>query len=233
MRARWSSFGAEAIALARQAILLPFDAGAPVVPLRVEPGDDVAIFVHGLMASAGVLRPLRAAVSRHPRVHAAALTYAPGPGVEPLAARLGDLAASLDAGARLHLVGHSLGGIVARFWAQRTKDPRVVQTISLASPFAGVRGARAVPLGFARDLDPDGPVLREVRLADVAPRIPHLSIIAGADALVPAPVTQALPHGDVIVIDDVGHNGLLFDAAVARHVERRILAASRRDARFP
>lgn len=225
MRARLSSFGAEAIALARQALLLPFDAGAPVLPSRVEPGDDVVVFVHGLMASAGVLRPLRAAVSRHPRVHAAALTYAPGPGVEALAARLGELAASIAPGARLHLLGHSLGGIVARFWAQRFRDPRVVQTISLASPFAGLRGARAVPLGFARDLDPDGAILREVRLGTGEPRIPHLSIIAAADTLVPAPVTQALPHGEVIVVDGIGHNGLLFDPVVARHVERRVLAS--------
>jgi pimeloyl-ACP methyl ester carboxylesterase len=221
---RFRSIGAEALAFARQAMLLPLDAGAPVLPANVGADDDVVIFVHGLLASAGVLRPLRAAVTRYPRVHAAALTYAPGPGVAPLAERLGALARELPDEARLHLVGHSLGGVVARYWAQRANDPRVVQTISLASPFAGVRGARAVPLGFARDLDPDGPVLREVRLGPRA-AIPHLSIIAGADALVPAPVTQALPHGEVLLLEDAGHNALLFDARVARAVAARIVAA--------
>jgi triacylglycerol lipase len=224
---RFSSIGAEALAFAKQALLLPLDAGAPIVPINVGDGDDVAIFVHGIFASAGVLRPLRAAVCRYPRVHAAALTYAPGPGVERLAARLGELAGSIPSTARLHLIGHSLGGIVARFWARRAGDPRVVQTISLASPFAGVRGARAVPFGFARDLDPDGAVLREIRLDVGEVRIPHLSIVAGADALVPAPVTQALPHGDVIILDDVGHNALLFDARVAQHVASRIIALRR------
>jgi hypothetical protein len=88
-----------------------------------------------------------------------------------------------------------------------------------------VRGARVVPLGFARDLDPDGPILREVRLAPTLAPIPHLSIIAGADALVPAPVSQALPHGDVVVLDGLGHNALLFDDGVAGHVVRRVLAS--------
>src|SRR5580692_3270252 len=69
----------EALAFARQGWLLRHDTSEPVIPRDVAPGDDVVVFLHGLFATAGVLRPLRAAVARHPFVHTATFTYLPGP----------------------------------------------------------------------------------------------------------------------------------------------------------
>jgi pimeloyl-ACP methyl ester carboxylesterase len=190
----------------------------------VAAGDDVVVFLHGLFATAGVLRPLRAAVARHPRLHTAALTYLPGPGVESIAQQLGALVAAVPAHARLHLVGHSLGGIVARYFALESRDPRVVQTISLATPFAGVPRAAWLGLHSARDLSHGSAILRRIALHPDAAAIPHLSIIAGADTLVDTPVSHALPGGDVQIIDARGHNALLFDPDVARAVALRVLS---------
>ncbi len=222
--------GLEAMAFARQAWLLRHDLFEPVVPANVGDDDDVVVFLHGLFASAGVLRPMRSQIMRHAGMHAAALTYGPGPGVDEIAGRLTGLLRDLPSTASVHLVGHSLGGIVARYYAQEISDVRVVQTISLSSPFAGV--PRAAWLGFegARDLDPDSPLLRRLRLRSAGHAVPHLSIIAGADKLVKTPVAHALPGGDVTVMPDRGHNTLLFDEEVARVVERRIL--DRRRARL-
>lgn len=215
--------GREAMAFARQAWLLRHDLLEPVVPANVGDDDDVVVFLHGLFASAGVLRPMRAQIMRHVGIHAAALSYAPGPGVDEIAARLTVLLRDLPDSSRIHLVGHSLGGIVARYYAQEIGDDRVVQTVSLSSPFAGV--PRAAWLGFdgARDLDPESPLLRRLRLRSGNHAVPHLSIIAGADSLVKSPIAHALPGGDVTVMKDRGHNTLLFDEEVARVVERRIL----------
>jgi triacylglycerol lipase len=213
----------EALAFARQGLLLRHDVSAPVIPAGVRPGDDVVIFLHGLFATAGVVRPLRAAVAHHPFLHTAALTYLPGPGVATIAGRLGELAAHIPRTARLHLVGHSMGGLVARWFALESGDRRVVQTISLATPFGGVPAATWLGLASGRDLSPQSGVLRRIALHPDATRIPHLSIIAGADTLVIAPVSHALPGGDVKVMDGRGHNTLLFDDEVARVVERRIL----------
>jgi triacylglycerol lipase len=214
----------EALAFARQGWLLRHDTAEPVIPRGVARGDDVVVFLHGLFATAGVLRPLRAAVAKHARVHTAALSYLPGPGVRELAGRLGALVAAVPEGARLHLVGHSLGGVVSRYFALEAKDPRVVGTISLASPFAGVKGAAWLGIESVRDLHPSSAVLRRILLHPDAAAIPHLSIIAGADSLVDAPRAHALPGGDVIVMERRGHNTLLFDDEVARVVERRILS---------
>lgn len=214
----------EAIAFARQGILLRHDTAEPVIPEDVAPGDDVVVFLHGLFATAGVLRPLRAAVARHPSLHTGALTYFPGPGIDAIAAKLADLVSRLPPDAHVHLVGHSLGGIVTRYFALTSKDPRVVQTISLATPFAGVPRAAWLGLKSARELDAESPILRRIRLHPDAPSIPHLSIIAGSDTLVDAPVAHALPGGDVLVMDGLGHNALLFDEEVARAVALRVLS---------
>jgi pimeloyl-ACP methyl ester carboxylesterase len=212
----------EVVAFFHQGLLIHHDTAEPVIPDHVAPGDDVVVFLHGLFATAGVLRPLRAAVARHPALHTGALTYFPGPGVEAIAAKLRELCAALPAHARLHLVGHSLGGIVARWFALEAKDARVVQTISLATPFAGVPRAAWLGIHSTRDLDTTSPILRKIRLHPDAASIPHLSIIGGADGLVD--VAHALPGGDVLVMDARGHNALLFDEEVARAVEQRILS---------
>jgi pimeloyl-ACP methyl ester carboxylesterase len=215
-------------AWARQASLIHHDVLEPSLPARAQGGDDIVVLLHGLFATAGVLRPLRRALERHRGVHSAALTYAPGPGVEELAQKLGSLVRELPEGARLHLVGHSMGGVVARYFAQEIGDPRVAQTISMASPFAGIKRAALLGFGGARDLDPQSELLRRVRLgAAGSPQIPHLSIIAASDVIVPAPISHALPGGEVALMEGRGHNALLFDAEVAGLIERRVLAVAR------
>jgi hypothetical protein len=51
-----------------------------------------------------------------------------------------------------------------------------------------------------------------------------LSIVADADQFVRSPISHALPGGDVAVIRECGHNGLLYHREVAELLERRILA---------
>jgi triacylglycerol lipase len=222
------SAGREMAALARQALLLPYDLKLPDLPVAAQPGEDVLIFLHGLFATAGVLRPMRSTVAKHAGIHDIALSYPPGPGIEAIAARIGHIVAKLPAQIRVHLIGHSLGGIVARFFAQEMNDGRIVQTISMASPFAGVTGVKMLGFDGARDMAPNSPLLRRIVLgAGRTPAIPHLSIVAAHDAFVRSPVSHALPGGDVIVMAGRGHNALLFDEEVARIVERRVLSFRR------
>jgi pimeloyl-ACP methyl ester carboxylesterase len=213
----------EAVSLARQAWLLPHDLLTPVLPQDCEPGDDVVVLLHGLFASAGVLRPLGTTMSQHMGVHTATMSYPPGPGVDELSTRLRHLLDTLPPKVRLHLVGHSLGGIILRYLAQQGTEPRIVQTISLASPFAGVPRAAWLGLSGTKDLDEDSPLLRALRLDAASCEIPHLSIIAGSDHLVRSPIAHALPGSEVIVLEGRGHNTLLFDHEVAQLVTKRIL----------
>lgn len=213
----------EAMAFARQATLLHRDLAAEY-PVEARSGADVVVLLHGLFATAGVLRPLRAHVERAAAARTASFTYAPGAGVESLADRLADLVAELPRDVRIHLVGHSLGGVVVRWFVQELGgDPRVVQTISMASPFAGTRHARFAPAGAGRDIAPGSEVL--ARLGQSLPRaahLPHLSIVASDDALVPD--SAVLGSGDTLLVGECGHNGLLYHPEVFDEIVRRVRA---------
>lgn len=224
--------GREVAAYARQALLIRHDAEAPVLPAEARDGDDVIVLLHGMFATAGVLRPLRDALARHqgpavvPPIHTAAVSYPFAQGICAAAERLASALSTLPPGARLHLCGHSLGGIVCRYYALEAGDDRVVQTLSMATPFGGVPGARLLGMECARDLEPSSSVLRRILAsADDAP--PHLSIVAGSDALVRSPVAHALPGGEVRVMEGRGHSTLLFDREVAVIILRRVLELRR------
>lgn len=224
--------GREVAAYARQALLIRHDAEAPVIPAEARDGDDVIVLLHGMFATAGVLRPLREAIAQHvapvvsPPIHQAAVSYPFAQGICAAADRLAAALSALPAGVRLHLCGHSLGGVVCRYYALESGDRRVAQTISMATPFGGVPGARLLGMECARDLEPSSRVLRRILLGgDGAP--PHLSIVAGSDALVRSPVAHALPGGEVRVMDGRGHSTLLFDREVAVIILRRVLALRR------
>jgi pimeloyl-ACP methyl ester carboxylesterase len=195
------------------------------LPRGAAPGDDVIVALHGLFASAGALGSLRSRLERWTRSHSTSFTYSTWPGVPELAETLGKVVADLPPGVRIHLVGHSTGGVVARWFVlAHGGDPRVVQTISLGSPFRGTQHARWMPAPVARDISPGSPVLKELsRLARSGRSVPHLSVVAGHDRV----VTETSVHcaGDVVVLDDLGHNQLLFDERAARVVARRIIAS--------
>jgi pimeloyl-ACP methyl ester carboxylesterase len=209
----------EARALFRLATLLPLDLSRSV-PLDIRTGDDVAVLVHGSLATGGAWRPLRRRLESK-KAFVVTFTYGPGAGVREVAAEIAAILDGLPAGARIHLVGHSLGGLAVRWFVQEMPhDARVVQTISVAPPFAGARGAWLFPGPAGRDMQRGSATLS--RLAETAgyAGIPHLSIFGTADTAVPADTT--FPVGDRLVVPDAGHNTLLFDAAVVDRVVEAI-----------
>jgi hypothetical protein len=219
----------EARAFARQAVLLPRDVERPVIPRDVAPSEEVVVVLHGLFATAGVLRPLRAKLERAGGVRTATLSYAPHVGVREVAARVVKLLAKIPETARVHLVGHSMGGVVARYVAVTAEDSRIVHTVALASPFGGLRGASLLSVDVARDMEPESEVLRTIRTSQRGRAVPHLSILAGSDALFKNPIVHALPDGEVVVLPDRGHNALLFDEECLDIVDARVRAHLGRD----
>lgn len=185
-------------------------------------GDDIVVLVHGLFATAGVLRPLRKHIEMRTGAHTASFTYPPGPGIRSLAAQLGALVADLPSETRIYLIGHSIGGLVVRWFVQELGgDPRVVYTISLASPFSGTRHARFLPSQIGRDIVPESPLLAALeRGARRNLGVPHLSIAADHDHVVPS--GAFLAAGDRRVARTAGHNSVLYRADVAGWIEERI-----------
>jgi pimeloyl-ACP methyl ester carboxylesterase len=214
----------EASALARQARLLRHGLFA-VVPK--EAPDDVVVLVHGFLATAGVLRPLAERLESETGAQAASFTHLPGEGVERIARRVEALVRRLPPSTkRIHLVGHSVGGLASRYYVgELGGDPRVVQTVSIASPFSGVpRAALLLPGQLAKDLDPESPLLARLR-AGVGQGVPHFSIAGSHDALV---ASGALPSAEGLEVPGCGHNALLYDPVVLGEVVSRVRAAMAR-----
>jgi pimeloyl-ACP methyl ester carboxylesterase len=209
----------EARALLRVAALWPYDLEATIPVAHA--GEDVAVLVHGALATAGTFRPLREELERA-GVHTATFTYAPSFGVEEIAAGIRDLLQRLPGGVRIHLVGHSLGGLAVRWFVQEMgSDPRVVQTISLATPFEGARGAQLLPGPAGRDMKHKSPVLERLLASAARTGIPHLSILGTTDTAVSS--ETRFPVGDRLVIPYAGHNMLLFHADAVRAVRDRVV----------
>src|SRR5512140_1353835 len=138
---RFGPAGTEAMATLREVALMRRDL-LPVLP-KARAGDDVVVLVHGFLASAGVFRPMRARLEKEAGARVASFSHAPGLGVRRIARQLAELIDRIPQGTRIHLVGHSIGGLVARWYVQEMEGhTRVAQTISLATPFGGTRLAR-------------------------------------------------------------------------------------------
>ena len=158
--------GSERLALLREVALVPRDLAA-VVP-EARPGEDVVVLVHGFLASAGVFRPLRARLEQEAGARVATFTHAPGLGVRRIAKRLATLVDRIPRGTRITVIGHSLGGLVARWYVQELGGhARVAQTISLATPFGGVS---APPVLVGADISGKSALLAH----DVGERSPEL-----------------------------------------------------------
>lgn len=210
--------GVERLALLREVTLVPRDL-APVVP-EAQPGDDVVVLVHGFLASAGVFRPLRARLEREAGARVATFTHAPGLGIRRIARRLAALVDRIPPGARITVVGHSLGGVVARWYVQEMGGhERVAQTISLASPFGGID---VPPYLVGADLHEQSDLLRRIRENAHVCAVPHTSIVGEEDTLVVGVRTACLGFGEEIVLPERGHNALLFCERAAAIVIERI-----------
>lgn len=229
----------EANAIGRQSVLLPRRLTPRRVSLEASASAsiDVVFLLHGVLATAGVFVPLEKRLKSIGVQHLASFTYHPFRSIASLSQELARACANIPERARLHIVGHSLGGIVARHYVQFDGGAeRVRQTISLASPFFGTEVVRSLPGVIERltplvsELSPSSVVLEQLRDPHSIPKgVPHTSFVASGDMLVTPPTSAAFPHGDVVLIDGVGHNGMLFDETVAEQVCRRIVMARELD----
>jgi triacylglycerol lipase len=212
----------ETIATLREVVLMPRDLG-PVVPDDVEHADDVVVLVHGFFASAGVFRPMKQRLVHDVAAKVASFTHAPGTRIERIAQSLARLVDRIPGHARIHLVGHSLGGLVARFYVQELDGHhRVAQTISLGSPFGGTELARRFQFLVGNDLHRTSPLLAKLRSRAHEHEVPHTSIVADGDTMVVPAESAVFPRGDVLVLPGRGHNSLLFDPESIEHVVDRV-----------
>src|SRR5579875_751799 len=124
---------------------------------------------------------------------------------------------------RIHVVGHSMGGLVARYYVQRLGgDDRVHTLVTLGTPHQGTRAARLLPRGVCRQLTPSSQVVDE--LAEPAPgcRTRFVSFWSDLDALMSPKRVARIEHPDLnarnILVRGVGHMSLPIDRRIVREI---------------
>ena len=153
------------------------------------------------------------------------MTYAPvGNTVEQLADKLVvhvEEMLSRSGADKVHLVGHSLGGVVI---AQAIFDPRLtgrVETvITLGSPFGGSPWAGMLPVvDMVRALRAGSPLLTRLASTPLPDGVRWLSVTAALDIVVPGPRSAPPhPHAEHVTVSGVGHLGMLLSRRVIGYI---------------
>ena len=131
--------------------------------------------------------------------------------VEPLARRIDEVLAQSGA-SQLVLVGHSMGGLVARAYLRRYGAARVKRLVTLGTPHGGSELARFGVGESARQMRPGSAWLAALG----APPVDTLTIYSAHDNYVLSPANLELPGARRCVLDRIGHLAMLFSPRVAR-----------------
>jgi predicted alpha/beta hydrolase family esterase len=114
----------------------------------------------------------------------------------------------------LILVGHSMGGIVAAYYALKLADKTHVKAVlTMGSPFHGTKVAKIAFGECAHEMAPSSILLKEIEEERrKKPKIPFYCIATSLDHIV-VPPSSALMGEDPdreVVLDSCGHSSLLF-----------------------
>ena len=192
---------------------------------RPEATETPIVLIHGIIDNHAIFTVLEY-VLRH-RGFQTLSTYDYGlltHNIPGAAARLGGAIEELSAASgyeRVHVIGHSLGGLIARYYVQRLGgDSQVHTLVTLGTPHHGTQLAWAAPLlPLVRQLTPRSTVIQE--LAEPAPncRTRFLAFYSDIDHLVVPSHHARLDHPDLnvqnIPVRGVGHLSMPHNGGIA------------------
>ncbi|WP_224058475.1 lipase family alpha/beta hydrolase [Streptomyces kanamyceticus] len=198
---------------------------APRLPPDARPP---VLLLHGFIDNRSVFVLLRRALAKDGGRRVESLNYSPltcdihtaaellGRHIEELCERTGH--------ARVDIVGHSLGGLIARYYAQRLGgDVRVRTLVTLGTPHTGTRVA---PLADAhpivRQMRPGSAVIEELKEPAPGCRTHFVSFWSDLDQIMDPLETACVDHPDLtaqnIRVTGIGHLALPVHPAVANGI---------------
>jgi pimeloyl-ACP methyl ester carboxylesterase len=194
---------------------------------NIEAASTPILLVHGMIDNRGVFAVLTRRLRAYGFSRVVTLNYSPvtndiRAAAEGLATQVEALVARTGY-ERIHIVGHSLGGLIARYYVQRLGgDERVHTLVTLGTPHHGTLAAHLVPLQLGRQLRPNSDLFHE--LDEPAPDC-HTRFVAlwsDIDQLVVPHGHAKVMHPDLdvenILVRGVGHLSMPITGSVVQKV---------------
>jgi triacylglycerol esterase/lipase EstA (alpha/beta hydrolase family) len=125
--------------------------------------------------------------------------------------------------AQVDIIGHSMGGVVARYYVTFAGgDGIVANLVTLGSPHAGT-DVSAIGVGHpTRELLLGSKLVQRLAAAPAPQHTNVTCIWSHGDALVPGARQTPLPGCEVVMYDDLGHVALLGSRRVAAQIVERL-----------
>jgi pimeloyl-ACP methyl ester carboxylesterase len=132
---------------------------------------------------------------------------------------------------RVHLVGHSLGGVVARWYIQELGgEKHVDHCVTIGTPHHGTMAAYLGIGPAARDMRPGSEVVERLENGFARSNVMYVNLYSDLDFLIIPASSALLPeqrnvHQDLI--EDLGHTSLLVSEKLVEQVAGHLIAAER------
>jgi pimeloyl-ACP methyl ester carboxylesterase len=193
----------------------------------VEAAGTPILLVHGMVDNRSIFTLLRRGLRRRGFGRVLTINYSPlTADVRAAAALLAQEVEELVAETgyeRIHVVGHSLGGLIARYYVTRLGgDERVHTLVTLGTPHAGTYSAYALPSQLCRQLRPGSELMRE--LAEPVPdcRTRFVAYWSDLDQMVLPQRHARLDHPDLpaanVEMHGLGHMSLPISGRVVHGI---------------
>jgi triacylglycerol lipase len=146
-----------------------------------------------------------------------------------------DLLRSVTGAKKIHLVGHSLGGVLIRWYVQELGGADVVDTaITVATPHQGTRSAMG-PAVFgrnraARQLLPGSDVLRTLNRQAPTPKVRWVAYYSNLDLLIQPCSSAKLDGARNVLVKDHGHLSIVLSPRLARSIRDELETSEREPA---
>ena len=193
----------------------------------VEAAGTPILLVHGMVDNRSVFALLRRGLRRRGFGTVGTVNYSPFTSDVRRAAR--DLAEHVEALCsdsgyeRIHVIAHSMGGLIARYYVQRLDgDERVHTLVTMGTPHGGSTVARWVPHALARQLRPGSDLLAELDAPAADCRTRFVTFWSDQDQMILPTRHGKLLHSDLtsrnVLVSGVGHMSLPIDGRVAHEI---------------
>jgi len=193
----------------------------------VEAAGTPIILIHGVIDNRSIFLLLRRALRGRGFGRLFALNYSPfTDDIVDVAGRLSTLIDEVceqTGYERVHIIGHSMGGLVARYYVQKLGGDRHVHTVcTLGTPHQGTLPAQVVPWPVIRQMRPHGDVIESLREPAPGCRTRFIAIWSDLDQMVVPQRNGRIEHADLrarnVFLKGIGHMSLPVDRRVVHEI---------------